>query len=790
MVEGKTLKTALIIILFVVAAAGCTSKKEKVENFISRGDSLMEKGEPVLAVLEYKNALQLDPRNARAAFLLGRAYLAERKYKKAFASFSNAVRIDPDFDRARLEIASLFISAKQGQKCLEQLDKVKAPGRLEPKISILRAKALILEKKYAVAMDTLSAIRGKDKEIPMLLSICFKETGRFSEMKDAVKHWRRLDPKGPGSYLFMAQYLAEQGDKAEAARELEEMVRAKPSDARLKLLQAGLLEKLDLQEQAAAVYEKLPPEPVMMRAKADYYLRHGRAEEAGAVLQEVLRKNPGDIGAALKLAEVLADTGRTAEARKRLDGIDLSDLGKKEKGRVLFARASLDAMEGDLDKAQALCEEILKTDQGMMQAHFLLGRILLGKGELDKAEIHLNQAAVAAPGSAKVQILLARCQMLNKKQAMAGDTLKNALKKNPSNKELRMALVKYHLVNKDYAKALDVIKKGLVLDASNLAFLKTAGEIEALRKRYAQAEVYFQRILKLQPGNPLGYMEMGRLMLAGDRQDEAVKWFVKAYDTEGGWKAAVPALIEIYVRKNDIDAAAKLVRKEAEKRPGSALMQYYLGRVLALKGEPENAEKAYSRAIEIAPKWPLPYRDLARLYLRQNKINEAISRMKRLYRDSPSFSVGMNLAVLYQYGNDYKEAINVYKSLLKTYGRTPVVYNNLAYLYAQYSKDRKELEDARKMIMEVLARHPEDANFLDTAGWLEYRLGRPDAAWQYLQDALDKAPDQGIIQLHCAVVARDLGRNDQAAHYLERAMQQKLDPQARAQAQALKEEWQ
>jgi len=47
----------------------------------------------------------------------------------------------------------------------------------------------------------------------------------------------------------------------------------------------------------------------------------------------------------------------------------------------------------------------------------------------------------------------------------------------------------------------------------------------------------------------------------------------------------------------------------------------------------------------------------------------------------------------------------------------------------------------------------------------------------------------GIIQLHASIVAHKLGQAEQALDYLEKAIEQKLDPQTRKKAMALKEKW-
>ncbi len=788
MAKSKLLRLVSIILLLIVAVS-CTSKKEKVEDFVSRGNRLMEKSDPVRAVLEYRNALQLDPKNSDVLLLLGRAYLAEKQYRKAFSAFKTAVNLDPKLDAARVEMVRLLLLARQGKKALEQLDKITKPVQFEPDITILRAKALILEKQYGQAIEVLSRSNIQGKEKQMLLSICFKETGQIDKMMDALKRWRNLDPKGPGSYLFMVKFDSEKGRKDAAARELEKMVAANPSSLKLQLLQANLLEQLGFVDRAAEIYEKLPAKAAMNKAKADFYIRHRRAQDAILVLEELIRKNPKDIDVLVKLSEAFALLGNMSKAQDVLGRAESLQLDWQNRKKLIMAEAKIKATEGKLDEAQALCEKILHRDQAVIDAHLLLGKILLQKGELDKAEVHLNQVVAATPLNARAQILLARCQMLNNKQAMARDTLHNALQKNPSNEGLRLALVRYEIMQKDYSQALDLLKKGLAINDKSILLLRAAGDIEAAVKNFEKAEEYYRRIMEIRPDSPLGYMEMGRLMLSQNRSEEALTWFQRAYKSKNGWQLAIPAMAGVYVRKGEVDAALKVVGQEANKRPTAPSLYFYLGRIYAMKGDLNNSEKAYSKAIKLSPRWLPPYQGLARIYVQQGRIEKAILRFEKLYQDSPSFSTAMTLAALYESRGDYKNAIDIYEAVRKKYGDTPFVLNNLAYLYAEYSNSKKELENGREMIRKVIASNSTNANFLDTAGWLDYRLGALDAAWEYLQDAVSKAPDTGIIQLHCAIVAHELGLAKQAAHHLERAIEQGLDPNARKRALNLKREW-
>jgi len=789
--KNRSAKLVIMFIVLIFIGWGCTNKEEKVAHFISKGNTLMAEGDSTRAILEYKNALQIAPENVEVMFSLGKVYLSQRDYKKAYGTFRTVLELNPDYDKARVEVASILASGRQGKEALEELSLIKNPENFSQRTEIIRAHALIHQGEYNKAIDTLSKISqaDKNKNVQVLLSLCFKEIGQHEKMNDAVNTWRRIDPKDPASYAFMVQYAAEQGNKVEAARQLEAMVRTNPSEINLLVLRAQTLERLGMIEDATKAFEDLPSDPRTLRTKADFWRRQGRNEEAKRILEELVKTDPQDIEAAVRLAEILAATDRMEKAYKELNKVLAQKLSKENREQIIVAKASLKASQGKLKEAQSLCEEVLQNNQGMMTAHLLLGEILLAQSEFDKAEIHLNQFAAARPSDAKAQILLARCQLLNQKESVANNTLKSALKKYPANRQLRLELVRYHLIKKEYDQAIALLDKGLALNEEDILLLKTRGEIKAFQSIYDEAEKDFQRIVDLRPDIPLGFMEMGKLSLAQNRKEEALKWFQEAYGIKNGWQPAIPALLETYIRKDDIDSALQLVRKEVQKRPESAAAYYYLGKALALKKDLEKAAEAFSRATELAPTWPNPYRGLAETYLRQGKILDALAKVEDLYNKSPSLAAGMNLAVLYEYNGQYNDAIEIYETLLEKYSNTPIILNNLSYLYAEHSEDSNDLEKARYMVAQALTQKPDNADFLDTAGWIEYKLGEFDSAWGYLQDALNKSPEKGIINLHASIVARELGQKDQALVHLEKAIAQKLDPQTRKKAMALKEKW-
>ncbi len=129
--------TILLCIPVLFYIAGCSSKEEKSARFVARGDQLIESGDPVRAILQYKNALQLNPKSATAVLALGKAFLIQKEYLQAYRALNAALELDPGLDEARLEVAAL-LSGGQPAMALEQLSKIGKPETFEPRIDIVR----------------------------------------------------------------------------------------------------------------------------------------------------------------------------------------------------------------------------------------------------------------------------------------------------------------------------------------------------------------------------------------------------------------------------------------------------------------------------------------------------------------------------------------------------------------------------------------------------------------------------------------------------------------------------
>jgi tetratricopeptide (TPR) repeat protein len=780
--------TILICLPLLLYVYGCGSKEEKAARFVARGDRLIENGDTVRAILQYKNALQLDPKSTGAYLALGKAFLASKEYLQAYRTLSTALERNPNLDEARLEVAALLCGG-QPEKALEELSKIVKPEPFETRVAVVKASAHIALKQYDQAIEVLRKAKDAETnaEIQRLLAISLKAVGDFKAMEEAAVKAAHLEPKAIFPYLFLARFAADRGDTERAVKELDAMVNASGENSTM-LLRARAFEELRMAGEAEDAYEKLPNDPEMLKARAGFYHRQGKNEKAQNVLESLLASEPGDVDATLGLVAVLQSKGDSAAALGRIETALKLGIKPADKEKLLLTKASIKADRNEKSAAVEICGEVLKQNQGSSDAHLLLGRLLLDGGKYEEAEIHLQQAASARPEDTGARILLARSQSFNKKDSLAADTLNNAIRANPANNELRVEYFRMLLAKGDLEQAIKLLDQGLEMQPENLVFLEARGRALASQSQFSKAELDFRRMVNLAPDSAAGCIEMGRLMLAQSKPDKAVEWLKRALCAQNGWETAIPVLAAAYGQKGDYRNAIALVESETAKRQASPVAFYFIGQIHAQQRNLAEAEKALARAIQLAPEWSDPHRAMAIVFAGQGKVDSAIVEMEKMYRINSSPSDALSLAMLYEQKGRVDEASRLLDELLRKSEGSPSVMNDLAYLYAEYRTDPKDLQKAADLAAQALARQPDNPAFLDTAAWVSFKQGDFDAAWYRIQTALSLHPDAGSLNLHAAMIAKTRGERHEASRYLEKALQENLDSISRKTALDLKKQ--
>ena len=112
----------LLIPLLVVFSCG-KSPEEKRDKHMKSGDGYFEKQEYKKAIIEYRNAIQADPKFARGHYQLAKAYLITGQLQQAFPELHKTVDLDPTNLDAQLKLGQFYLLAKRTDEAKEKAER-------------------------------------------------------------------------------------------------------------------------------------------------------------------------------------------------------------------------------------------------------------------------------------------------------------------------------------------------------------------------------------------------------------------------------------------------------------------------------------------------------------------------------------------------------------------------------------------------------------------------------------------------------------------------------------------
>jgi tetratricopeptide (TPR) repeat protein len=131
---------------------------------------------------------------------------------------------------------------------------------------------------------------------------------------------------------------------------------------------------------------------------------------------------------------------------------------------------------------------------------------------------------------------------------------------------------------------------------------------------------------------------------------------------------------------------------------------------------------------------------------------------------------------------EFERAVNLFKKALELNPDYADAYNYLGYMYADKGIN---LDESLRLIEKAISYEPNNGAFIDSLGWIYFKLGKYDRALAELQRAVELIQDDAVVFEHLGDVYQKLGKVDKAAIEWQRAYQH--DPKNEAVAKKLKD---
>ena len=468
----------------------------------------------------------------------------------------------------------------------------------------------------------------------------------------------------------------------------------------------------------AAYYAKsaadLAPENKWYHLKlADIYNRSGRDEAAINAYKRALEYHPDDVDILYKLADSYVDFGELLESNQIYNEIIDRRGGSFELHLRKFRNFNALQMQ---DSALVELEQMRKINPSNLSTLRTISQYYRQLGETERALNILKDARERNARDPQTLILMAEIFVEQSDWESLGEIFVSMLEDPliyPSQKqELVRFMYSQHQQNPGDQQLADQTTEVL------LAF--SDSEPDYGPAQLLAAEFFLQQ------------NEMEKALEKLERVNEIMP------DEPDAWRQRMQTLFSMEAYDDVIE-----ISEDANKHaPDDALIQFFTGASYMLKDQPEEAVEWLENAT-LAP----------------------ANRNLRSVIHSTLGDVRQDL-------DRWEDAVESYEHALRLDRNNHNAMNNYAYFL---SVRGEQLDYAKELAEQAISHEPENAAYLDTMGWIYYKLGEYEQAREYIQRSIDTGDASAEVFEHMGDVYEALDQPEDAVEWWQKALDE--DPE-------------
>ncbi|HEY4682057.1 MAG TPA: tetratricopeptide repeat protein [Candidatus Acidoferrales bacterium] len=583
--------------------------------------------------------------------------------------------------------------------------------------------------------------------------------------------------------------------------------------------------------QAIEEYKKAlaldPGAPSIAVRLADIYARSQRIRDAVLEAQEILKRDPDNLAAHKLLARIYVRTlGNTEagsaspetlrraieqyEAIVRIDGDDRD---------AMISLARLYGLSNQTEKAEAILKKVLGLDPTSEQALQQLSAIYIEQKRYDDAVKLLKEAAPQAD-SPLIYAALGRAYEQMKDTARAVEAFEKAIEADPANAEYRRSLGQLYLEEEKLDLALAQYQAALKVEPEDPQAYLRLSQIYRAQKKFDLAASALQQAKTLAPDSlevlyneasleedqgqfekailrltELVASERNRVQRGGGGKDRlvlllerlgflyrqvedyatAIHTFREAVAIAEGEEAvrARNLLADTLRLDRQIDQAVAEAQAAAAKFSDNRATAIMVGTLLGERGDTDQAVAELRKLLKgdaTDREIHLSMGQVLERGKRYAEAEEAVRAAEKLAaKPQDQEYVFFLLGAIYERSKKYDLAEESFKKVLAINSKSAGTLNYLGYSWADRGV---RLQEALSLIQKAVELEPFNGAYLDSLGWVYFRLHRLDLAEEYLRRAAARISRDPTIHVHLGDVYFKTGRMELAQREWERATEE------------------
>jgi len=533
---------------------------------------------------------------------------------------------------------------------------------------------------------------------------------------------------------------------------------------------------------------------------AELYRMSGRIREAVEEAQNALKANPDDLNARRVLAHIYtqqigdAQTNHVDEgmARRAVEQYKIiTDKDPKDVDSLVMLGRLDRVLDNSVD-AEAAFKKVLDLDPDNDDAITGLASVYSDRGDAKTASGLLEKLVQKNPSPRALAVLANNYESMHE-YALAANAYKKALALDPNRLELKAALAQDQALGGQFDDALKTYQELAAANPQDAQSYLGMAQVYREKKDFANARKMNDKARSLDPDNlEIRYNEVGLLEDEG-KTPEAITALKSILDStakrsynpgERSYRSKMLEQLGLLYRSNEqyeqaVDAFRQIAVLDPDLSPraeAQVIDTYRLAKDYA---------KAEQVSEEAAKKYPADrtvHEVRAQLLADQGKTDAAIAELKSLLNGKNDREVYLAMADVYQKGRKYAEmgkvldaadklstakedkagvlflrgamyereknydmAEKTFRQVLEMDPQNASAMNYLGYMLADQNT---RLSEAQELVKKAVSLEPNNYAFLDSLGWVYYRMDRLEDAEQQLTRSVQLMSKDPTIHDH------------------------------------------
>ena len=571
---------------------------KSVEEHISKAQQYIASGDNNTAIIELKSAIQSDPKNAEARFLLGKMYMQSNEFASAEKELTRA----RDLGYSAAEVIPLLSQACQRNQTvvgLSTLDTsaVSDNATAKAQVSFYKLQSFVELDKKPEAYQLIEEIKTLDtdsiyKDLALVYTTILDNDAVGAELQ--LKNIRKEAPTNRDLLDMLARLYIVQNKRVEAVEVLGEYIKQSPDDLETLFSYTGLLIEVGEMEEAQIHAQKLlkisPSNPLLNQMQAVILASQDDHPGAFAAAEKSISLGNANPVARLTAGYSAFQVNDFINANKHLSLI-AANLPNDHPGLKMLAASQLQ-LGLSLQAIQVLAR-VDKDSSNNPQLYSKLGYELIQDGYIDEAKALI--AKTESMSNTNQDLTRIGILKLSVNDLDGILDLEKAAKGAPDNVSTQVILATAYLANRDYAKALTLSTTWQQLMPDEPKAYVLEAEAAVATSDYARAQVALEKALQLASDDPISNMSLVRILA---RQKDYLAALERTKKVLALKPAFEPALMMYYVLKKEMDPEQKEVNdivtyldKGIAEEPTPAM---YILKAIIL-----NSEGQYDKALNV-----------------------------------------------------------------------------------------------------------------------------------------------------------------------------------------------